>query len=1125
MSQHIRNQKSEISNGPARKETIMSPSTFSKSLATITLMIAALFTGVLGAKAATYTWIEKATGDQPWTDGTNWDTNGQFVSGSSNELMFFADITTQFTTNGTQTITSVPTTLSMNTLTLNGYAQNNANGFTILFDPASTWTIGDGTTSTINLNSKKHSFDQRSIFFKLPSLVLNAGTTTITTTSVNTGTNAGFHFTGSISGAAGGNGILKSGTSRIDFQASNSYTGTTEVTGGILRLSHANALPGGIGATGGTSALTLNGGVIELAAGDFMRNLGTGSDQFQITGGASGFSAVGADRVVTVNNDASQEIVWGSASFNQATLELNSTRFSTAIAGNDTTDSDLTISNKIDLNGATRNIKVDNKTVHLPGVIRNSNDTLAAGINKSGAGTLLLTAANTYDGATTISAGTVSIETSANAGVGGAIVFDGGTLQIRGTTLTQLSGLGHAATLNSNKTVGFDIQAAGNTFTADQVLNQGTGGLIKSGAGTLVLNQNNTFTGATTVSGGGTLVLDYSTNNDSKLANGAALNLSGSTIEVSGGSHGEVVNNTVMSLYYANSITRSSGTAVIDLNAITGFNNRNALSLSAGGIATTDTLNNATTGILGGWATVGSHLAINSTNAADGLITAYNGYTDFVSSGSVSTTNYQLLGAGSVSATQAMNTLRIENTEDDQTLNLGSNNLVMANYNGGNGGGVLLYAGGANNNYTITGTTGLLSPTNGNGQSLGINVYQGTLTLDVAIANGSSNFVKTGAGTLIMNKARTTYNGATYLLEGATRMAHESALGTGTVTVNAGAALELSNDITVGATKALSLNGVGVSNGGALRNYSGSNTYGGPITIGASGARINSDTATSLNLTGGVVTAYTRDVTFGGAGDTTVSTTGISGAGSVIKDGAGTLTLDADNTYTGATAVNGGTLLVSGNGTINQTSGVTIASGGTFRYNSSVAYTGGAITNNGGTIGGTGRIGATVTLDSTSDILAPGNSPGIQPYGTSQTWNSFTYQWETNDFIGTTAGTDFDQITIAGTLDLTGDTAGSYILDVLSLTASNATGDVPNFVEEDRSWDILTTTDGITGFNASYWSIDTGSFTSDPVWSGTWSLSATSNNLVLTYAKIPEPSTAILAGLGLMGFCFRRRRK
>jgi hypothetical protein len=232
----------------------------------------------------------------------------------------------------------------MNTLTLNGRAQNNVNGFTINFDPASTWTIGDGTTSTINLNSQRHSFDTHSIFFKLPSLVLNAGTTTIT----GNGNNAGFHFTGSISGG-GGLRHCKERHQQDRLSGNNTYTGTTEINGGILRLSHANALPGGIGATGGTSALTLNGGVIELAAGDFSAISARAAINSRSPAAPAASAPKAGHRVVNVNGDATLELVWGSASFNPTTLELNSPR-----GGNtDTTDSDLTISNKIDLNGAT----------------------------------------------------------------------------------------------------------------------------------------------------------------------------------------------------------------------------------------------------------------------------------------------------------------------------------------------------------------------------------------------------------------------------------------------------------------------------------------------------------------------------------------------------------------------------------------------------------------------------------------------------------------------------------------------------------------------------------------------------------------------------------------------------
>ena len=48
--------------------------------------------------------------------------------------------------------------------------------------------------------------------------------------------------------------------------ASNNFTGPTWVSGPVLRLSNANALPGGIRASGGLSNLVLDGGILELAA-------------------------------------------------------------------------------------------------------------------------------------------------------------------------------------------------------------------------------------------------------------------------------------------------------------------------------------------------------------------------------------------------------------------------------------------------------------------------------------------------------------------------------------------------------------------------------------------------------------------------------------------------------------------------------------------------------------------------------------------------------------------------------------------------------------------------------------------------------------------------------------------
>jgi autotransporter-associated beta strand protein len=222
----------------------------------------------------------------------------------------------------------------------------------------------------------------------------------------------------------------------------------------------------------------------------------------------------------------------------------------------------------------------------------------------------------------------------------------------------------------------------------------------------------------------------------------------------------------------------------------------------------------------------------------------------------------------------------------------------------------LLYAGGANGNYTISGTTGRLLQFNQNGQGQLINVYSGTLTVDAIVGSGSSPLVKTGQGTLVLAKSNSV--GGVRVYQGVVRATNNGALSATSVSVQNGAALELANSVSIGALP-LSLTGTGVSSGGALRNVATTtSSYAGAITMGTGGARINSDTGT-LTLTGGVVTASGNNVTFGGAGNTTVSTVAISGGGGLVKDGAGTTTLSFTNSYTGATAINGGTLQL-GNG-------------------------------------------------------------------------------------------------------------------------------------------------------------------------------------------------------------------
>ena len=113
-------------------------------------------------------------------------------------------------------------------------------------------------------------------------------------------------FSGGISGAGG---ITKEGAGTVVFSTANTYTGTTTLADGLLRLDNSNGLPGGIdnAAGAGESLLLFKGGVLGLY-GDFTRQLGTGAGQLNWdpdTGGAGsgGFAAFGADRMVKLNNN------------------------------------------------------------------------------------------------------------------------------------------------------------------------------------------------------------------------------------------------------------------------------------------------------------------------------------------------------------------------------------------------------------------------------------------------------------------------------------------------------------------------------------------------------------------------------------------------------------------------------------------------------------------------------------------------------------------------------------------------------------------------------------------------------------------------------------------------------
>jgi autotransporter-associated beta strand protein len=195
----------------------------------------------------------------------------------------------------------------------------------------------------------------------------------------------------------------------------------------------------------------------------------------------------------------------------------------------------------------------------------------------------------------------------------------------------------------------------------------------------------------------------------------------------------------------------------------------------------------------------------------------------------------------------------------------------------------------------------------GNNAVLTVGDATSTTYAGIISGTGTAGLTKQGAGTLTLTGANS-YTGLTTVGVGVLNIRNSLALGTaaGGTSVTSGAALQIQNNIGVGA-EALTLNGTGIANDGALRNISGTNTYGGLLTLG-SAARINSDAGTLTLSNTGTITGETFGLTVGGAGNTTINSSIGTTSGTLTKEGSGTLTLAGANTYTGTTTVSAGVL-------------------------------------------------------------------------------------------------------------------------------------------------------------------------------------------------------------------------
>jgi fibronectin-binding autotransporter adhesin len=358
-------------------------------------------------------------------------------------------------------------------------------------------------------------------------------------------------------------------------------------------------------------------------------------------------------------------------------------------------------------------------------------------------------------------------------------------------------------TLNGNRTV--DMVAGGSINISGTIAQSGTGRtLTKSGSGILTLSgSTNSYGGATTVSGG-SLALDYSTNDNTKLADAAALFLGfGTNVNLIGGSHAEVVSGTTLNLAVASTVTRASGLAVLRMNAIT-RSAGSTIDFGAASIADTDTSNNAG-GIIGGHATVaGANWAVSAAAAADTPITALAVY----NTNSFNATDNTDITSDQAPGTFTVNSLRF-NTAAPATLTLTGTNTITS-------GGVLVTSAVGINTTAISGGT----LQGASGGELIIHQYNTASPLIISSAivdNGAATgLTKVGPGTLTLT-GNNTYTGST-IVQGGT-------LNFEAGTINAPAAQLLVNQGTMNF-------GTGTSAPSVTINNSPATTAGEYVTIG-----------------------------------------------------------------------------------------------------------------------------------------------------------------------------------------------------------------------------------------------------------------------------------------------------
>ncbi|MEK7951685.1 beta strand repeat-containing protein [Luteolibacter soli] len=731
-----------------------------------------------------------------------------------------------------------------------------------------------------------------------------------------------------------GRSLTKNGTGTLLLSAANTYTGTTTINAGILRIGNA----AGLGATSGDTIVN-SGGTLDvnnqiIAAGETITINGAGQGGigalYQSTGSA------GAGNIVD------NLVLAGPSTIGAAT----GTRYGIGANGTSTTTGLYTLTKvgpgQFDLRGQVTigNIIVNEGALQTEGVAQYNNDGYTLTVNSGAAfrsfeivnpftrnivlngGKLIsngtLPAGNLYTGNLTLS-GATGIEN--NGGDGDLMIFTGNasesapgaSLTITGTRRVVLAGT-NTYTGPTNVTSGI-FQASG-SFTSDIVV-----------TGTTTLDGEGSTTGAISLSSGATLVFDPSTTGANQYLRAADVVFPDSAVinvipkVTAPGSNIVVLHDNNGGLSLDNFYLVNPGRGVLTLGGA-GGNSDLLYSFPAANLEWRGYTNNdwlETDGALNFRNTASnahedfySRDNVDFTDAATGTITVLSAVTP----GNVVFKNtaghdiaFSTLGAGSIDALSITTTPATTGNLTFDVPLTGQSPLTL------NGTGIVTLSAGTSSTGTITLNAGTLQ--------IGGSLFAGSITAPVVnntaitstrtdtatlsgIISGPGTFTQSGTGTTLLT-GENTYTGLTTVSAGTLQVGTGTTGSiTGDILNNANVQFTRSNNTTY--TGTITGTGSVVKNGTGTFTLAGSNSYSGgtsiingillttdasigtgPVSIGTSGANTS-----TLSIAGGTID---NDIYFPNAG------TGLKiinlATGSLDAALSGTIHLDAD-TGTGA---------------------------------------------------------------------------------------------------------------------------------------------------------------------------------------------------------------------------------